>query len=204
MLPLVPVADGLVLLTLDLSVEEAPTDDGGLAVPQGFDDPRSDGLGEAGMVRLLDRDTDVVHLVAADAQGAGVVTPDDAGWSDVAADDIARLQALFAAPSAGTEELDLLLPGSALVDSVPIVDGEAPASVSPLDPATVANAAVVPMESFVEDLGGAVRTRETSAETEVAVATDVLFAFNSADLTAEAQAVLSPAPRSSPLERRAW
>ena len=173
-LPLVRVADGLVLLTLDLSVEEAPSDGGGLTVPQWFDDPRSDGLGEAGMERLLDFSTDAVHLVVADAQGAGVVTPDDAGWSDVAADETARLQALFAAPSAGTEELALLLPGSALVDSVPIVDGEAPASDSPLDPATIADAAVVPMESFVEDLGGAVRTRETSAETEVAVATDVL------------------------------
>ena len=145
------------------------------------------------MVRLLDFSTDAVHLVAADAQGAGVVTPDDAGWSDVAADGTARLQALFAAPSAGTEELALLLPGSALVDSVPIVDGEAPASDSPLDPATVADAAVVPMESFVEGLGGAVRTRTTSAEAEVAVATGVLFAFDSADLTAEAQAVLDAA-----------
>jgi hypothetical protein len=52
-LPLVRVADDLVLLTVDLSVQDAPTDGGGLAVPQGFDDPRSDGLGEAGMLRLL-------------------------------------------------------------------------------------------------------------------------------------------------------
>lgn len=218
-LPLVRVegpagAPGLVVLTLYLSVVEPAADGEPLEVDLG--DPRIGGArGEAAGLRLLDLRSDQVHLLALDGEGEEVATPRAAspsapggGWGEVEPGSTARLQAVYAAPPAGVDAVSLLVPGAALVDRVPVVDGEPPApgvgaSAAPtgagddvppgLDPGSVADAPTYPLETFTTELEGAVRTLGTPEVSRVDLATDVLFAFDSADLGPPAQAALEVA-----------
>lgn len=205
-----PGGPELVVLTLDLSVARPATEEGALS-PDLRDPKLSGGRGQAGGLRLLDLASDQVHLLALDEDGEGVATPDrgpDGGWGQVEPGQTARLQALYAAPPAGVEAVSLLVPGASLVDRVPVVDGEVPAphvgpaqaagatetdEVPPLDPGSVAAAPTYPLETFTTELDGAVRTLETPERSQVDLATDVLFAFDSAELGPSAQSALEAA-----------
>lgn len=190
----------LVVLTLDLTAG-SPAGAGATEprrLVNSFLDPSSqDRRGMAGALRLLDLRGDRAHLLARDAAGEGLATQQRT-WSQLAAGQASRLQAVFAAPPAGVEDLAVLVPRTGLVDALPVVDGPVPPPTTPgasqegaplaLD--SVADAAVRPLEAYSEDLSGSLRTETTAEATEVALAADVLFALDSATLTPEATAVL--------------
>ncbi|MFC0644175.1 OmpA family protein [Cellulomonas phragmiteti] len=162
-------------------------------------------------VRLFDLAADVVHHVGADAAGDPVVAPRT--WNRIATERGTRLQMPFAAPAADVAALSLLVPGAPLFAQVPIVEGELPsaahpddvaaaaaASASPsatpraeeveapeeLDLDAVVSAPTFPLESTSAELAGAVRTVESTERVEVTLGSDVLFAFDSADIAPEA------------------
>ncbi|WP_041292241.1 OmpA family protein [Kineococcus radiotolerans] len=207
-----PAAVGdLVVLTLDLTVEEAP-DDGEISLGDLFRDPVGDRTPMGG-VRLLDLRADVAHSVALDTAGDGVLTEGYSGLGGVRPGETVRLQAAYAAPPAGTPDVAVLLPGTGLVEALAVVDGELPGPTpdltpdastgtgtgtaedgpAPLDPDGAATAAVRPLEVYAEDLQGTVRTETSDAGARVALAADVLFALDSAELSPEARAVLETA-----------
>lgn len=167
-------------------------------------------------IRLFDLENDVVHHVGADSEGEPVVAPED--WDWVRSDAGSRMQLPFAAPADGVDSLALLVPGAPLFADVPIVDGDVPSPVRDaedldaaegaadpsrtpaasepaeeppaLDLTAVTAAPTFPLESTSAELHGAVRTIESTERVEVTLGSDVLFAFDSAELTPESTAAV--------------
>ncbi|WP_129339136.1 OmpA family protein [Cellulomonas endophytica] len=202
--PLVRTGEHLVL-TVDLHAEETP--DEGLFLASFLGATAVDPVPSPGAVRLLDLAADTAYLVALDGDGDPVATG-RGGWLTVERGGT-RLQAVYAAPPADVEALGLLLPGTAYVESVPVVAGDVPAPVLPAagegtpsatptpssdaGPAAVDVAPVVPLASYTRELGGAVATLASPEAVTITLGADVLFAPDSADLSPDAQAALDAA-----------
>lgn len=108
--------------------------------------------------------------------------------------------AVYAAPSGDTA--DVLVPHVGLVEDVPVVDEAAGSEVDVTEVAAVVDTApeqltapVRPLDVYREVDEGTVRTREVEDRTTVAIATDVLFTPDSADLSPGADAALEAAGR---------
>ncbi|MPV36092.1 OmpA family protein [Georgenia subflava] len=146
-------------------------------------------------LRLVDTEERTVSLTAHDAEGVRAVENEEK-FARVGGETVV-FHAVFAAPS--TDTTAVLVPHLGLVDDVPVVDeGEVGvAEVAAMIDATPEEltAPVRPLAVYREVDEGTVRTREVEDVTTVAIATDVLFAPDSADLSPEADAALEAAGR---------
>ena len=101
----------------------------------------------------------------------------------------------FAVPDGST--VDVLLPAAGWFDDVPVVDADDAGTLtvppSELVEGEVTGLPVLPLEHYIEQVDGQVRARTTPTEVTVAVASDVLFAVDSADLGPDAEAALAAA-----------
>ena len=212
--PVVRAGD-LSVLTLDLTPVPVP-DDGHVRL-SGFDvDGQVEHVPSNGPtnVRLVDLVRDVVLHGGTDAEGEAVVVPER--WWTIEQPEGGRLQIPFAAPHPDATHVSLFLPGAPLIASVPVIEGEVPASVrsaaptsgspgptgspsaspSPtdegetLDLAAVVAAPVFPLESTGLELAGAVRTVESEERVDVTLGADVLFEFDQDVLTPAADEAL--------------
>lgn len=187
-----------IVLTMDLT-----TDSEDLFVHDLFRGEVTDGPVEGGAIRLTDLASKQVHLLGLDAQG----DPVGAGERlDSVGRDGLRVQRVYAAPASSTTSMGVLLPGGYL-DEVPVVDGEAPAPTLPTaeepeadpleatDATDVAEAPVLPLESFTAELDGAVKVLESTEEVTVNLGGDVLFDSSSATLRPDAQEAIDTAAR---------
>lgn len=156
-------------------------------------------------LRLFDLEGDVVHHGGTDAEGEPVVSE---RWDTITTSTGTRLQMAFAAPATDVDALAVLVPGAPLFADVPVVDDEVPPAVlegqvpaedgpTPtvavpvaLDLDRVVHAPTFPLESTSAELEGAVQTTESTESVEITLGADVLFAFDSAELTAEATAAI--------------
>jgi len=195
--PLTRSGDHLVL-TMDLS-----TDADDVFIHDLFGGEVTDSPVQGGGIRLADLDAKEVYLLGLDAQG----DPVGAGERlDSVGTDGLRVQRVYAAPAEPVESMGVLLPG-AYLDEVPVVDGEIPApaltsaedaSAEPVeatDPSEVAEAHVLPLESFSAELDGAVKVLESTEEITVSLGGDVLFDSSSAKLRPDAQQAIDAAAR---------
>lgn len=139
-------------------------------------------------IRLMDLQEDLVLTPAVDAAGNTVTVEGDE-------DDDARserLQLVFADP--GADALALFLPQGGVVPDIPVIDDTPPAvgeeSIA-LD--SVESAPIFPMISYTVDLASTTLTEQDADRARIALGADVVFAFDSADLTEAAQAVLTRA-----------
>jgi outer membrane protein OmpA-like peptidoglycan-associated protein len=146
-------------------------------------------------LRLVDTERRTVALTAHDAEGVRAVENEEKfarpGEGTVV------FHAVFAAPSG--DSTAVLVPHLGLVEDVPVVD-EAEvgvAEVAAMIDATPDDltAPVRPLDVYREVDEGTVRTREVEERTTVSIATDVLFASSSAELSPEADAALEAAGR---------
>lgn len=150
-------------------------------------------------LRLVDIERQTVSLTAHGANGFPAVKSDEA-FARPGGDPVV-FHAVFAAPSGDTT--DVLVPHLGLVEDVPVVDaGGDEASVGVAEVAAVIDttperlsAPVRPLEVHRERAEGTVRSREVKGRTTVAIATDVLFAKASADLSPKADDALKKAGR---------
>lgn len=161
-------------------------------------------------LRLLDLERGVIMHGGTDTDDDPVVAPRD--WSRIDSPAGTRLQMAFTAPPAGVASLALMVPGAPLVDAVPVVDGDVPPSVRPdgvapeeadatgstdaaepevLDLDAVVEAKTFTLESTTRELDGAVQARESIEMIEADLGSDVLFAFDSADLVDGADEVVT-------------
>ncbi|WP_402462077.1 OmpA family protein [Isoptericola aurantiacus] len=195
--PLVRSGDHVVL-TMDLT-----TDAEDLLIGDLFRGEVADQPVEGGGVRLTDLASKQVYLLGLDAQG----DPVGAGESLLSlGSDGLRVQRVYAAPSPSVTSMGVLLPGGYL-DEVPVVDGEVPAPTLPTaeepedgplevtDATDVAEAPVLPLESFTAELDGAVTVLESTEEVTVNLGGDVLFDSSSATLRPDAQQAIDAAAR---------
>lgn len=147
-------------------------------------------------VRLLDLERGVVMHGGTDDDEDPVVAP--RAWAQIDSDAGTRLQMAFAAPPTDVTSLAMLVPGAPFIEAVPVIDGEVPPSIRPgtesdsgdepevLDLDAISVARTFPLESTSRELAGAVQTTESTEKIEVTLGSDVLFAFDSAELTAQA------------------
>jgi len=209
-LPLVRSGE-YVVLTLDLSAPGAAEPvhvDGGLGATATLG-----GVLPPGGVRLVDLRDDVIHTPAEDAEGDAVTNFRRSHHRDVVPASGTRWQLVYAAPPDDVEQVGLLLPGAAFVPDLPVVDAELLAPVLDAgdgatpsasagsssedvrtpDLASVAEARMLPLESYTRELDGAVSTLQGTETVEIALGSDVLFATDSADLGPEAAAAIDAA-----------
>ena len=148
---------------------------------------------EAGTVMPVLRTADRgVSLATRNGSPGGPAT--DAAEA-AAGEDVTVLYAAFPVVDAST--VDVLLPSAGWVPDVPVV-AAADAGVLTVPPAELVDEPVAepvryPLEAYTEQLGGQVRTRETTEQVAVAVSSDVLFAFDSDQLAPEADTALRAA-----------
>ncbi|KQY25151.1 hypothetical protein ASD16_06850 [Cellulomonas sp. Root485] len=153
-------------------------------------------------VRLVDVDAGTVLPPARDADGRAVMSrngsPEGAATDaaqDAAGESTEVIYAAFAVPDG--DAVDVLLPQAGWFDDVPVVDAEdaGTSTVPPseLTESDVAELPVLDLEQYTEQVDGQVRARVTPSEVTVAVASDVLFAVDSADLGPDAEAALAAA-----------
>lgn len=151
-------------------------------------------LAEYAAVRLVDLEADEVYHVAADADGGSVAVPVGGLTVEPAG---TRVQLAYAAPPEGVDQLGLFLPGGSYIDAVPVVDADVPPTAADgaevLDLATAVGATVHPLESFTQELAGAVETVTSTEELQITLGSDVLFAVDAADLTPAAEAAIDVA-----------
>jgi OOP family OmpA-OmpF porin len=190
--PLVRSGDHVVL-TVDLSTESDEVFVGDLFRAEVTDEP------------LADLAAKQVYLPALDAEGEPVGAGEQ--LNSLGAEGL-RVQRVYAAPDAAVSSMGVLLPGGYL-DAVPVVDGEVPGptasgSAGPTEAAgageatdltAVAEAPVLPLESYTAELDGAVRVLESSEEVLVDLGGDVLFDSSAATLRSDAQDAIDAAAR---------
>lgn len=153
-------------------------------------------------VRLVDVDAGTVTPVLRTTGGPALMTanrtpggPATDAAAAAAGDDVAVVYAAFPAP--GAASVDLLLPSAGWVDDVPVVAAAAAGTLT-VPPAELldepaAGGVTYALESYTEAAGGQVRARTTAEQVAVAVASDVLFAFDSDQLGPDADAALTTA-----------
>jgi len=153
-------------------------------------------------VRLVDVDAGTVLPIAHDADERPVMTrisspggPATDAAQKAAGETTEVIYAAFAVPDGDTA--DVLLPQAGWFDDVPVVDADAagtwtvpPAELADSD---VADLPVIDLEHFTEQVDGQVRARQSPTEVTVDIASDVLFAVDSADLGPDAEAALAAA-----------
>ncbi|WP_396046985.1 OmpA family protein [Cellulomonas sp. P22] len=112
-----------------------------------------------------------------------------------AGEDTEVVYAAFTVPDGDT--VDVLLPEAGWFEGVPVVDAAAagaltvpPAELTDND---ITDQAPFPLEFYTEQVDGLVRARQTPTEVTLDIASDVLFAVDSAELGADAQAALAAA-----------
>lgn len=199
-LPVVRV-DELAVLTLDLAMPDGDGD--GVFLASDLSGVPVLKLPALAGLRLLDLGADAVHTVAVDASDRAVTTGTD--FITLRPGESMRLQTAYAAPAQEVDALALFLPGGPLVEDVPVVEGAVPppshpgdaddadGPVEPLDLDAVAEAPVVPLESYTAELAGAVQTLTSTEEVQVTLGSDVLFAVDSAELGDAARGALDVA-----------
>lgn len=153
-------------------------------------------------VRLVDVDAGTVLPIARDADERPVMTrnsspggPATDAAQEAAGESTEVIYAAFAVPEGDT--IDVLLPQAGWFDDVPVVDAEA-AGTWTVPPAELADSmaaelAVLDLERYSEQVDGQVRARQSPTEVTVDIASDVLFAVDSADLGPDAEAALAAA-----------
>lgn len=154
---------------------------------------------EAGLAvdepRLVDLAAGIVYEVAENARGKCVCT---SGAIELDSGDSTAVQMVFAAPTAGVDQLAVLWPHLGLAVGVPVRTGTLPlphapdgdAGTTPPDPADVMTALVAPLESYRQTPDESLRTRENSESLTVELAADVLFEVDSADIEPDAAQAL--------------
>ena len=190
--PLVRSHEHLVL-TVDLVAATLP--DGADAISTDWFDADTTGAASGGAAfRIIDPSTREIHLPASDADGDLVGEPTSGSlWVTRSG---LRLQRVYAAPEDPETDLGLLMPGH-YVDDMPIVDAKVPEptdpDVEPVDLDVVAQAPVLPLESFTRQLDGAVQVAESIDKVEISLSGDVLFATGSHKLTKAAARLIDAA-----------
>ncbi len=152
-------------------------------------------------VRLVDADAGTVTSVLTTTGGRPLATGNSSPGGPrtdaavAAADGAEVVHAAF--PAVDDDTVDVLLPQVGWVRDVPVVAAEAAGDLtvppSELSDQPAGEAVTAPVETYTEALSGQVRTRRTADEVEVAVSSDVLFAFDSDQLAPEADAALQSA-----------
>ncbi|SFJ82440.1 OmpA family protein [Cellulomonas sp. KH9] len=147
---------------------------------------------EAGTVTRTLRTEDSRVVMTRNGSPGGPAT--DAAAA-AAGDDTVLLYAAFPVP--GTATVDVLLPVAGWATGVPVVDA-AGAGVLTVPPGELVEGTPVPegaftLEAYTEVLGGQVRARRSAEQLEVAVASDVLFGFDSDQLAPDADGALQAA-----------
>lgn len=143
------------------------------------------------VVRALRTDDDRVVMTRNGSPGG----PATDAAEEAAGDDVALLYVAFPVPDA--EVVDVLLPAAGWVSDVPVVRA-ADAGALTVPPDELVEGTPVPTEAFTlegytETLGGQVRARRSVEQVEVAVSSDVLFAFDSDQLAPDADGALQAA-----------
>ncbi|MBO0899760.1 OmpA family protein [Cellulomonas sp. zg-ZUI222] len=147
---------------------------------------------DAGTVtRALRTDDDRVVMTRNGTPGGPATDAAD----EAAGDDVVILYVAFPVPDAAT--VDVLLPAAGWVPGVPVVSADH-AGVLTVPPSELVEGAPVQqdaftLEAYTEVLGGQVRSRQSTERLEVAVSSDVLFAFDSDQLAPDADGVLQAA-----------
>lgn len=184
--PLVREGDAAVL---PMTVE-APDATSDMQLNMAFVSPFVSGIVPSAL-RLVDAERREVHPVAVgDGRAVGSRMKRPGG-------EPLTVYAAFAAPAADT--VDVLVPYVGYVDGVAVVDADnegappVPSVTELADGASELTFPVLPLEAYTEDLGGAVRTLTEQDQVTVAISTDVLFAFDSADLGSDADEALRAA-----------
>lgn len=193
--PLVRTADVLVL-TLDVEIDD-PDGSLGRAPISRLEDVWSSSsfldLPSLVGLRLLDTAGGQVVSPAVDDTGdtVAVVAPTD--------EDGAALRVQVAYGDPGADTLALFVPQGGVVEDVPVIEADVPTleaiddDEEPLDPGLVVSAPVEPVVAYSLDLDGSARAEAEAEQVTIALGADVLFAADSADLTAEAEAVIDEA-----------
>ncbi|QEW02233.1 OmpA family protein [Microbacterium lushaniae] len=185
--PLVRIDDHLVL-TADLTAVELPEGKDAILPSGWFDLETIPGVPVAGgALRLIDPAAGSIHLPAVDAAGAPVGSVVKRSLQ-VTAEPL-RLQRVFAAPEEADAAMGLVLPG-AYLDAFPIVDGQPPETEDDLALDDIDQAPIVPLQSTTRELDGAVQVTQSSETLQISLSGDVLFAFGSAELSADAATIL--------------
>lgn len=191
----VVVGDGYATLPVVARAVEGGADAESVTLDTSWGNPYGYTVVGPNAVRLVDPVARTVSTVAQDGDGRSVVTSQLVFLS--AEPEV--LCMVFAAPT--SETADVLLPYAGYVAEVPVVsideapelvsDGEC--ALSKLTDSVPADLVlpVIPLDTYVEELGGDVRTRTEDDAVRVAVSADVLFATDSAELGGQADVALS-------------
>lgn len=153
-------------------------------------------------VRLVDVGAGAVLPPARDAAGRPVMSrnasPEGAATDaaqEAAGEGTEIVYAAFAVPDGDT--VDVLLPQAGWFDDVPVVDPETAGALtvppSELTDDEVTELPVLDLGHYTEQVAGQVRARVTPSEVTVDIASDVLFAVDSAELGPDAEAALAAA-----------
>jgi OOP family OmpA-OmpF porin len=197
--------------TLEIGVHPIVRTDDGLVVTLSLDADDPDGVFETGAllafqqqvssdwvdarlfdgIRLLDLEGDRVAPTAADGEMRTVYAETPRGVGESGQPE--QVQIAYGDP--GGDSLALYVPKVGVVPDVPIVDGEPPELGGDvrIDLEAIAADPVFPMESYSYDLTSQTRTQEDEEGVTIALAADVLFAFDSADLDEAAKEALADA-----------
>lgn len=134
-------------------------------------------------VRLADMASDVVAPTAIDDQARTVSAQTAFGKTG---EEPGYVQIAFGDP--GSDELAVYLPKVGLVTGIPVIDGEVPdvAVDEPLAVDAVTDAPVLPMVSYSYDTASSTREQQDDESVTISLAADVVFAFDSADLSGQA------------------
>ncbi len=152
-------------------------------------------------VRLVDPDAGTVTTVLRTTADRPLATGNSSPGgpaTEAAAEAAGGDEVVYAAfPAVDDDAVDVLLPRVGWVRDVPVVAADAAGALT-VPPAELAgepagDALTASLESYTESLAGQVRTRQSADEVEVAVSSDVLFAFDSDQLAPEADAALRTA-----------
>lgn len=188
-------ADDMLVLTLDLKADEEP---GALEFTPAF---LMGGAWDSGSVAALRLQRWIgVRLI--DFAGDRVVTPatNGEGRTVFAEEDVKRgapdqrMQFAFVDP--GVDKLSLYLPKSDGILDLPVIDDAVPAlggESKPLALETITEAGVFPMTSYTVDTASSSTTEADADASVIALGADVLFAYDSAELTPAAQGVIAAA-----------
>ncbi|MEQ6896453.1 OmpA family protein [Microbacterium sp. KR10-403] len=212
--PLVRTDDGLVL-TMDLTSDLAPADDvEDYEITAVWSSSSRAQVPTLAGLRLLDLAHDRVAPPAVTADGdsvfvlgelpAAAASASPAATSSPAASPVRRIQVLYGDPGSDAESLQLLVPQGGVVSGIPVIDAEPPAAPiiddSPViddgsqsSLAGAASAPVYPLTSFQADTATQTRQEQNAEKVHISLGSDVLFATDSARLTAAAKTVIADA-----------
>jgi outer membrane protein OmpA-like peptidoglycan-associated protein len=151
-------------------------------------------------VRLVDRDSRRVYLVADGADGHGCTCT---GLQSFQEGETRPLQAAFTGVPESVTRLSVMLPYAGVFFDVPVTGGvvpepppsSGPSAQEPLDLTTAGASYAADLDAYTERLGLGVSTKRTPRRLDISLDTDVLFRVDSARLTAQASRSLAAAVR---------